>query len=316
MAGFDPRDSTSVDTPVPDYVGDARAAARRAEDRPAEGILRQGPRRRQCADRCATRCEVYEKLGAKLRRGEPAEPAAVRADVLRRRAGGVFFEPVALRRRALRSSLREPDGPARSVQALARRGLRRRGQATHHDRHVRAVRGLLRRLLPAAQKVRALITRRFRARLRAGRRADGADVADAGVRPRRQGRRSDHDVSERHLHHRREPRRPAGDVDSVRLRRASCRWGCRSSARISPKRSCSSARIATSGRRSGTSAFAEGYACRVTNDGAGKPSSVWRSTRSSRRAARSSRARRPPTARRRTRRRTSSTSAIRACCRC
>ena len=41
-------------------------------------------------------------------RGEPAEPAAVGADVLRRRAGGVLVEPVALRRRALRPSLREP----------------------------------------------------------------------------------------------------------------------------------------------------------------------------------------------------------------
>ena len=30
MAGFDPRDSTSVDTPVPDYVGDARRSRSRA----------------------------------------------------------------------------------------------------------------------------------------------------------------------------------------------------------------------------------------------------------------------------------------------
>ena len=30
MAGFDPRDSTSVDAPVPDYVAGARCAARRA----------------------------------------------------------------------------------------------------------------------------------------------------------------------------------------------------------------------------------------------------------------------------------------------
>ena len=34
------------------------------------------------------------------------------------------------------------------LQALARRGLRRRGQAPHHDRHLCAVGRLLRRLLP------------------------------------------------------------------------------------------------------------------------------------------------------------------------
>jgi N-glycosylase/DNA lyase len=42
MAGFDPRDSTSVDLPVPTTMRIARAAAQGLEDRPAEGILRRG----------------------------------------------------------------------------------------------------------------------------------------------------------------------------------------------------------------------------------------------------------------------------------
>ena len=148
MAGFDPRDSTSVDTPVPDYVG--------ALEQPLAG-LKIGLLKEffdkgldeQSGKLVREALRVYEKLGAKLRRSEPAEPAAVGAHVLRGRAGGVLLEPVALRRRALRPSLRESEGPAGPVQALARRRLRRRGQAPHHDRHVRAVRGLLRRLLPA-----------------------------------------------------------------------------------------------------------------------------------------------------------------------
>ena len=40
--------------------------------------------------------------------------------------------------------------------------------------------------------------------------------------------RSDPDVSQRHLHDRREPRGRAGHVDSLRLRAATCRSGCRS----------------------------------------------------------------------------------------
>ena len=56
MAGFDPRDSTSVDTPVPDYVG--------ALEQPLAGLkigllkeffdegLERGERQAECATRC------------------------------------------------------------------------------------------------------------------------------------------------------------------------------------------------------------------------------------------------------------------------
>ena len=42
MAGFDANDSTSVDAPVPDYVAALEQPLAGLEDRPAEGVLRQG----------------------------------------------------------------------------------------------------------------------------------------------------------------------------------------------------------------------------------------------------------------------------------
>ena len=215
MAGFDPRDSTSVDTPVPDYVGTLEQPLAGLKIGLLKEFFDKGLEE-ESGKLSARRVAPVREARREARRSEPAEPAAVRADVLRRRAGGVLIESVALRRRALRSSLRESDGPDGPVQALARRRLRRRGQAPHHDRHVRAVRGLLRRLLPAGAESAAPDHGRLRARVQAGRRAHGPDVADARVRHRREGGRSGDDVSQRHLHHRREPRRPAGRVGAVR----------------------------------------------------------------------------------------------------
>ena len=102
------------------------------------------------------------------------------------------------------------------VPALARRRLRRRGQAPHHDRHLRAVRRLLRCLLPEGPARARADQRGLRARLPRGRCRHRPDHADAGLRARRQDGRSGDDVPERHLHHRRQPRRPAGDVGAVR----------------------------------------------------------------------------------------------------
>ena len=47
-----------------------------------------------------------------------------------------------------RATLEKDDGAAGDVRADARRGLRPRGQAPHHARHLRAERRLLRRVLP------------------------------------------------------------------------------------------------------------------------------------------------------------------------
>ena len=58
-------------------------------------------------------------------------------------------EPRPLRRRALRPPRQESPRPARPLHALARGGLRQRGQTPHHSRHLCSLERLLRCLLPA-----------------------------------------------------------------------------------------------------------------------------------------------------------------------
>ncbi len=181
MAGHDPRDSTSVDTPVPDYASGLERPVKglRIGDHPR--VLRRRPRGRDRRGG-ARRDRRIRKAGRDSPGTVAAEPAALGADVLRRRAGGVLVEPVALRRRALRAPLQGPEGPARPVPALARRGLRRGGEAPHHDRHLRALGRLLRRLLPEGAEGAQPHQRGFPPRVREGGRADGADRTDACLR--------------------------------------------------------------------------------------------------------------------------------------
>ena len=231
------RDSTSVELPVPDY----RAALEQPLKGLKIGVLKEFfDKGLDAGDRAAhpRRARAAARAGRGDQGRQPAEPAAVGADLLRGGAGRVLLEPGALRRRALRPPLRESARPAGPVRALARRGLRRRGQAAHHDRHLRAVGRLLRCLLPQGAARAAADQRRLRARVRRGGRADRADHADAGVRARRQDQRSGHDVPERHLHHRRQSGGVAGDLGALRLRRRACRSACRSSVRISPRSGC------------------------------------------------------------------------------
>ena len=108
-------------------------------------------------------------------------------------------------------------------------GFRRGSEAAHPDRHLRAVARLLRRLLPQGAEDPPPDRAGLRRGVQAMRRDHGADLAQRCVRARRQGVGPGADVPERHLHDLGEPRRPAGDVDSLRLRRkAICRSGCRS----------------------------------------------------------------------------------------
>ena len=138
------------------------------------------------------------------------------------------------------------------------RGLRRRSQAPHPDRHLRALARLLRRLLPEGAEGAPADRAAISPRVQAMRRDHGPDRADDRVRARREGRRPGADVPERHLHHRRQPRRAAGHVDPLRLRRArACRSACRSWATTSPRRRCSTSRTATSRRPTGTCACRE-----------------------------------------------------------
>ena len=124
MAGFDPKDSTSVDTPVPDYPALLDAPLKGLKI----GLLREffdGLEARNAA-LIRDALEGLPVARRRHRRSQPAAPAAVGAHLLRGCAGRMLVEPVALRRRALRLPLRAARGSAGSVQAVARRRIRRR----------------------------------------------------------------------------------------------------------------------------------------------------------------------------------------------
>ena len=70
-----------------------------------------------------------------------------------------------------------------------------------------------------AQKIRRLIAQDFTEAFKQCDVIMGPTVSVDRVQDRRQGRRSGADVPVRHLHHCRAARRPAGHVDSLRLRR-------------------------------------------------------------------------------------------------
>ena len=92
-------------------------------------------------------------------------------------------------------------------EATRARGLRRRGQAPHHARHLRALGRLLRRLLrPGAARAHAHPPR-LRRGLRAAATPCSCRPADGRLPARRAARRPARDVRQRHLHDAREPRR-------------------------------------------------------------------------------------------------------------
>ena len=142
----------------------ARAPARGLHARLREP--RGASRSPGCASACRTSTSATASIATSRRRStraiarvarssarrrstiDAAERQAVGAGLLRDRAGRGVVEPVALRRRALRPSRGELHRPRRHVQEDARRGLRRRGEAAHPGRHLRAVARLLRRVLP------------------------------------------------------------------------------------------------------------------------------------------------------------------------
>ena len=184
MAGFDARDSTSVDVPVPDYCKGLGQPLKGLKI----GLLREffdGLEPRNAA-LIEDALNIYTGLGAETREVSSAAPAAVGAHVLCRGPGRVLVEPVAFRRRALRIPLRESQRSIGSVQALARGRVRRRGEAAHHDGHLCAVRRLLRRLLPEGAKGTPPDHERFSLGIRKSRSGDQPHHADACLRHRRQ----------------------------------------------------------------------------------------------------------------------------------
>ena len=117
------------------------------------------------------------------RAGRPAERRARPRRLLRDRARRGERQPRPLRRRAVRPARRgDGDLTALYEQTRARR-LRRRGQAPHHDRHLRALVGLLRRLLRQGAEGPHEHRRGLRGGVREGR-------PDRHARPRRPSRSS------------------------------------------------------------------------------------------------------------------------------
>ena len=148
MAGLDARDSTSVERPE----GGLRGAILRP---PLQGLRVGVPKEYfgegidpTCARRSRRRSRSSSKRARSWSKSRCPTPRRGRR-VLRHRAGRSLVEPLALRRRALRPPRQGVQRPDRHVLPHARGGLRRRGQAPHPDRHVRALARLLRCVLPA-----------------------------------------------------------------------------------------------------------------------------------------------------------------------
>ena len=170
MSGHDPRDATSAERPPQDYaagLGSPLPSASAAK--PLQGLRIGLPREFFPATLAgdvdgAVRAAVAELVRARRHAGrrEPAAHRAVDPRLLHHRAGRGELEPVALRRRALRPPRRALRRPARHVPPHARRGLRRRGQAPHHDRHLRALsHGYYDAYYLQAQKLRRMIADDF-----------------------------------------------------------------------------------------------------------------------------------------------------------
>ena len=220
MAGFDANDSTSVDTPVPDYVAGLEQPLAGLKVGLLQEFFDKGLDA-QNEKRVREALAVYESLGAKLTEVSlPHLPLSV----------PVYYVVAPAE---CSSNLARFDGVRfghrcenpKDLQDLYRRS---RGEGFGAEVKRRIMTGTY--VLSAgyydayylkAQRVRQLINADFIRAFRQRGRAHRADDPDAGLRHRRQDRRSDHDVPERHLHHRRESRRPAGRVRAVRVRERS-----------------------------------------------------------------------------------------------
>jgi hypothetical protein len=215
IAGHDERDSTSYRTEIPDYRAALKDPPRTLAHRPAEGVFRRGPRSRD--RRRGGAGDRFTKVAGLRRSGSlvAAHPVLSRHLLHHRDRGGVL-EPRALRWRPLRSPFEKREGHRRPLFPVARRGLRRRGEAPHHPGHLCALQRLLRRVLPARPEGADADPAGFPQRLPGSRRPAHADVAGSRLQARRKIR-SAGDVPLRHLHDRREPRGPAGDQRPVRF---------------------------------------------------------------------------------------------------
>ena len=147
----------------------------------------------------------------------PALPLRA-ARVLPDRAQRVLLQPGPLRRDALWPASRRRRHPqrGRGHGADPRGGVRGRGEAAHHARHVRAVQRVLRRLLRQGAAGADAGRARLRGGVRPGGRAGLADHADDRVPAGGAGRRPDGHVPGRPVHHPVQPGRERGHLGAVR----------------------------------------------------------------------------------------------------
>ena len=165
IAGHDPRDSTSVDAEVPDVVGAARAGAAGDLTGVRIGVVKQlrgeGYQPGVLASFNAA-VEQLTALGADVSEVDCPHFDSRAGRLLPDPAVGGVEQPGPLRRDALRAAGRRRRHAQRRGGDGADPGRRLRpgSQAAHHDRHLRAVGRLLRRVLqPGAEGAHADRTR-------------------------------------------------------------------------------------------------------------------------------------------------------------
>ncbi len=154
IGGHDPLDSTSIDQPLPALVEAARQGATGDVKGLRVGVVKELTGEGYQAgvqQRFDEAVQLLVEAGAEVVEVSCPHVRARAGDLLPDPPGGGVVEPREVRRDALR-----PAGAARGCRGAERRGgdagdprpgLRRRGQAPDHPRHLRAVQRLLRRLL-------------------------------------------------------------------------------------------------------------------------------------------------------------------------
>ena len=187
----------------------------RAAHRPAEGVL-HGRARPRDAREGRGRGRGLTASGRRGRRGLPAARGLRHCDVLHHLHGRGQREFGAFRRRALWLPPSGRPGHAGHVRDEQDRGLRARGQAPHHARHLRPLERLLRRLLPQSAEGAAADQAGLRPGLHPVRCDRHAHVAHAGLPHRLENRRSPRDVPDGHLHHLGQPGHVARHLGALR----------------------------------------------------------------------------------------------------
>jgi aspartyl-tRNA(Asn)/glutamyl-tRNA(Gln) amidotransferase subunit A len=215
MASVDAKDTTSVDLPVPDYEA--------ALGQSLKG-MKIGIPKEYRVDGMPEEIEALWQQGIAWLKDAGAEIVDITLPHTKYALPAYYIVAPAeassnlARYDGVRYGLRV-DGHRRHVRKDSRCRIWHRGQAPHHDWHLRAVRGLLRCLLPAGTEGSDAHQARLRSRFRrrCGRDPDaGHPVLRLWRRRRGFGIRSGQDVPQRHLHRYREYGWPAGHRRSRR----------------------------------------------------------------------------------------------------